>query len=325
VPTWTTKVNKRDAGSGVVITGETRVVGEDTANVVFPTELPLESAGVTCTINGSAATPVTSAPAAGQFRVHYAGESEGRIDFHASQNGATVVLNYTGTGSVLFSRDLNRLQADKADVGHAHSAADLTSGTLDDGRLSSNIPRLTAGPVFTGAVTGARTATTGAALVARLTTDSEPRWSVDAGGTMRWYNPTAGTMRLSANGSTLFLDDASGFSIAGAAFQCGVATMTEATFLNAGTAYGSVITGGTTTSAYMRFRVLDDDGVGAEPLLTLHGNGEVAVHDTLVAPHVEVTESITLAGNRVPGIVVSASPAPGSTSGYPDGTLWLQV
>lgn len=109
--TWATKVDQRLVGQELVISNEAHTIGEDIANVVLLNEVPLSTASVTVT----GYTVVTGVPAAGQCRVTYTGRMAGMIEFNAANNGAAVQVSYTGRGSNLFARDINRMQAEKVD------------------------------------------------------------------------------------------------------------------------------------------------------------------------------------------------------------------
>lgn len=98
-------VNARSSGSS--ISNEAHTVGEDDANWVYLLEVPETAAGVTI----SGYTRVDVAPAAGEFRVYVTGTLAGAVEFHSSNNGASVSVSYTGMGSAIFARDPNRIKA----------------------------------------------------------------------------------------------------------------------------------------------------------------------------------------------------------------------
>jgi len=107
-------------GAELAITGESHVIGEDTPNLVWLDEVPLQSAGVS--ILGY--TEVTSAPAAGEFRVFYTGLLASAIEFNPADTGLSASVNYTGQGGTVTVRDYNRVATAVNDLEAAQ--ADLT-------------------------------------------------------------------------------------------------------------------------------------------------------------------------------------------------------
>jgi hypothetical protein len=117
--TWTTKTNQRASGAELTITGEAHVIGEDTANYVFLTEVPLlvsPTSTVSVLQGVTTYTEVGGAPAASQYQVIYAGRLMGAILFNAADNGKSVTIGYKGRGSNVFARDINNLQTLKLDT-----------------------------------------------------------------------------------------------------------------------------------------------------------------------------------------------------------------
>lgn len=98
------RIDVRSAGS--TISGEAHTIGEDTANWVFLHERPQASTGVAV----AGYTRVAGAPSSGQFRVYSTGNLAGGLLFNAADNASTASVTYTGIGSAVFARDINRIQ-----------------------------------------------------------------------------------------------------------------------------------------------------------------------------------------------------------------------
>lgn len=124
MPALTDKVDHRSAPAAIV--GEAHVIGEDTAGLVFLNERP--PAGTTVTIAGF--TEVVGAPAAGEFRVIYAGDGAdsawGKVIFNAADEGTAITVDYDGVGSDLYARDVNRVHQKLAGVRVLTDGATIT-------------------------------------------------------------------------------------------------------------------------------------------------------------------------------------------------------
>jgi hypothetical protein len=90
------------------ITDEPHVVGEDgTAQFVWLNEAPDETAGVDI----AGLTEVGGTPGSGEYRVHYTGMLWGLVEFHADEDGDSILATYEGRGSIATARDINRVTA----------------------------------------------------------------------------------------------------------------------------------------------------------------------------------------------------------------------
>ncbi|MGH7974972.1 MAG: hypothetical protein ACREBR_05575 [bacterium] len=110
---YSTKVNERTVGQP--ITNESHVVGivgvsTYASSTIRTIEVP-QGPGPAVTITGSGGPYheiLTGTPTGGAFLVSY---DTGAITFSTSQNGNTVLVSYTGTGSEISAEDVNELQA----------------------------------------------------------------------------------------------------------------------------------------------------------------------------------------------------------------------
>lgn len=160
-PLLVPKVDRRAAGAELVITNERRTVGEDLANWIFPTEGPLESVPSTVVVTRVSDalnfTEVTVSPAATQYRVEYDPDLRlgGGIEFAPADAGAVVDIDYKGTGSNVFARDVNtihqKLDGVKVLTDGATIAWDLSNERTAEVTLAGN--RTLGAP--TGIVAGA--------------------------------------------------------------------------------------------------------------------------------------------------------------------------
>lgn len=83
----------------------------------------------------------------------------GSLTTTVSNGTATLDLVFTGTGLAWGGGPAIAASAAWATASHAHAATDITSGTLNDARLSTNVPLLNASNTFTGitqAISGTR-------------------------------------------------------------------------------------------------------------------------------------------------------------------------
>lgn len=120
--TWRRKSDARASNASIVITGETYTIGEDDADYVYLNEVPLRTIPSSVVVKQGATTfvEVPGTPAAsGQFRVFYSGRQAGALQFHPDDANKAITVDYRGTGSNLFARDINRLQDLKLDVDQA--------------------------------------------------------------------------------------------------------------------------------------------------------------------------------------------------------------
>jgi hypothetical protein len=104
-------------------------------------------------------------------------------DVSVSRSGASTLAlngNFTISGSLTVGGNAIAV------VGHVHSAADITTGTLADGRLSANVMLLDTARNSTVVITVTRTATTDAAYVARLSSDTQARYQIRTDGQLSW-------------------------------------------------------------------------------------------------------------------------------------------
>lgn len=102
------KVNQRSTGSA--ISNEAHVIGEDDSGWVYLKEVPETAAGVTI----AGFTRVTSSPSAGQFVAYdedTGGAMKGWLEFNVADDGTAIQVSYSGLGSVLVARDLNRVHS----------------------------------------------------------------------------------------------------------------------------------------------------------------------------------------------------------------------
>lgn len=91
-----------------------------------------------------------------------------------------------GNPTVYVKEQTDVLLSGKSNTGHVHSGADITTGTVADARLSSNIPLKNAANFFTNLQTTRRAATGDWGFSSLITTDTEHRWAVAVGGLMEW-------------------------------------------------------------------------------------------------------------------------------------------
>lgn len=114
-------------GSSAAVVGEAHVIGEDAAATVFLYRRPDDGGAVTITGFSEIAS---GAPAAGEFRVVYAGDPTdpqwGKIVFNAADDGTAVTVDYTAFGADLFARDLNRVHRALQGITAVADAATMT-------------------------------------------------------------------------------------------------------------------------------------------------------------------------------------------------------
>jgi hypothetical protein len=92
--------------SSVLIEDEAHTIGEDgTANFIFLDEAPDPEESVTI----SGFTEVSGTPAADEYRVYYTSRLRSAVEFHSSDNGQAITVDYHGQGSAMKSRDVNPL------------------------------------------------------------------------------------------------------------------------------------------------------------------------------------------------------------------------
>lgn len=138
------KVNERSSGSA--ISNEAHVIGEDDSGLVYLKEVPQTAAGVTI----AGFTRVSSSPASGQFIAYddaTGGSKKGWLEFNAADDGTAIQVSYTGVGSVLVARDLNRvhnwLHAVHVDVQEYGAAGD--DSTDDAAAIQDALDALSSG------------------------------------------------------------------------------------------------------------------------------------------------------------------------------------
>lgn len=102
MPILVDPVNQR---SSTAIVGEAHVVGEDVVDEVWLDELPDPAIAVAITGFTQIAA---GAPAVGQFRCDY---ENGRLAFNNADAGASVAVDYNGTGSGLDAADIARIHS----------------------------------------------------------------------------------------------------------------------------------------------------------------------------------------------------------------------
>lgn len=121
-----TKIDKRSLAISIV--NEDHTIGEDTPNKVFLNEVPETAVGVTI----SGFTRVTGTPAALQFVVTDEGDSA-ELVFNGADDGTEIQVSYSGLGSEVRGRDINRIQSWMQDVAFdVEDYGALGDGTTDD-------------------------------------------------------------------------------------------------------------------------------------------------------------------------------------------------
>jgi len=117
-----TKIDERTAPQ--VITNEDHVIGEDTVNVVFLNEVP--DAAVNVTVSGF--TRTTGTPNALEFVVE-AEAISAQLNFNGADAGTNIQVSYSGVGTEIRARDINKLQVRLSDI--AFNVLDF--GAVGDG------------------------------------------------------------------------------------------------------------------------------------------------------------------------------------------------
>jgi|GEM_PF-3452923 len=99
-----------DVSEAINITGETHVIPNNSPYTIRLKEVPKKDtpSSISLTIGGSAANEVSAAPASGEFWPDYSTKADsddswntGTILFNAADAGKTVVVSYTGTGTLV--------------------------------------------------------------------------------------------------------------------------------------------------------------------------------------------------------------------------------
>ena len=99
-----------DVSEAISITGETHVIPNNSPYTIRLKEVPKKDtpSSISLTIGGSAANEVSAAPASGEFWPDYSTKADsddswntGTILFNAADAGKTVVVSYTGTGTLV--------------------------------------------------------------------------------------------------------------------------------------------------------------------------------------------------------------------------------
>jgi len=99
-----------DVSEAVSITGETHVIPNNSPYTIRLKEVPKKDtpSSISLTIGGAAANEVSAAPAAGEFWPDYSTKADdddswntGTILFNAADAGKTVIVSYTGTGTLV--------------------------------------------------------------------------------------------------------------------------------------------------------------------------------------------------------------------------------
>lgn len=134
---YTTKVNQRTLGNELLIVNETHTIGTTGLNTTTPNqirtiEVPKQESPSSVVIPGY--TEVSTTPGTNEFKVDY---GNGRITFHASQNGNTVFVTYKGRGSVVDAEDVNELQQPLGVIANLNGT--LSSGIVRPNNISTVI------------------------------------------------------------------------------------------------------------------------------------------------------------------------------------------
>ncbi len=99
-----------DTSEAIAITGETYVIPSVSPYTIRLNEVPLKDtpSSISLTINGTAASEVSAAPASGEFWPDYSTKADnddswntGTILFNAADAGKTVAVSYIGTGTLV--------------------------------------------------------------------------------------------------------------------------------------------------------------------------------------------------------------------------------
>jgi hypothetical protein len=121
---WTDLADARLPGQEIAIADEPHIVGQVTPRRIYLRELPVSGSVAVAGYVASAGAD----PGPGQFHTRYEGELAGTLEFHASADGAAVMVSYLGRGSILFAHALNGLAgevATRAPAEHRHPWAVL--------------------------------------------------------------------------------------------------------------------------------------------------------------------------------------------------------
>lgn len=193
-------VDKLDRRAATAIVGESHVIGEDTPNLVFLYERP--DAGTAVTIAGF--TEIASgAPAAGEFRVVYAGDANdpawGKVIFNATDEGTAISVDYDGLGADLFARDVNRIHSKLVGI---TTVADAATMTIDGHAAATQY----LGPLTANRTIDAANVVDGLAILVLIAQDAT------GGHTVTW---TVGDFDFGADGEPTLSTDPSVFDALG--------------------------------------------------------------------------------------------------------------